>query len=103
VIVLTINLQQKSYLSEVWFKELKIKRKGFNFILHFRTESEPELRPATLWIRKLFFRIQIHQKFFSDSDPQNLFSDSDTDSDSADTYFGTNHSKVFFQWPTNIF
>jgi hypothetical protein len=29
------------------------------------------------------------------------FSDSDTDS--ADIYFGTNHSKVFFQWPTNIF
>jgi hypothetical protein len=34
--------------------------------------------------------------FFSDSDPQNFFSDSDTDSDSdtnsADIYFGRNHS-----------
>jgi hypothetical protein len=41
--------------------------------------------------------------FFSDSDRQNFLSDSDTDSDSADIYFGTNNSKVFFQWPTNIF
>jgi hypothetical protein len=55
--------------------------------------------------------------FFSDSDPQKFFSDSDTDTDSdsdsdsdtdsdsdfADIYFGTNHSKVFLQRPTNIF
>jgi hypothetical protein len=32
--------------------------------------------------------------FFSDSDPQTFFSDSDTDS--ADIYFGTNNSIVFF-------
>jgi hypothetical protein len=38
--------------------------------------------------------------FFSDSDPQKFYSDSDTDS--TDIYFGTNNSKVFFQWPTNI-
>jgi hypothetical protein len=37
----------------------------------------------------------------SDSDQQKIYSD--TDSDSADIYFGTKYSKVFFQWPTNIF
>jgi hypothetical protein len=42
------------------------------------------------------------QKFFSDSD-SNSDSDTDSDSDSDDIYFGTNYSKVFFQWPTNIF
>jgi hypothetical protein len=44
------------------------------------------------------------KKNFSDSDldlDSNSDSDSDTNSDSTDIYFGTNHSKVFFQWPTN--
>jgi hypothetical protein len=45
-----------------------------------------------------FFQCCGSGTFFSDSDR-----DSDLDTDSADIYFGTNHSKVFFQWSTNIF
>jgi hypothetical protein len=53
-----------------------------------------------VWGRNFISDSVVDPKFFF-SDPQNFFSD--TDSDSADIYFGTNHSKVFFQWPTNIF
>jgi hypothetical protein len=41
------------------------------------------------------------ENFFFGFGSTKKFSDSDTDS--ADIYFGTSHSKVFFQWPTNIF